>query len=107
MSAKLVRDKVQQWCGEHGVSGHWFYVKDEELIKALRKKIGEELGEYMEDHDPGELLDLFDVLLELVNLTVSPEDRAVHFHKYRQLGGFRSGLMWDPVPEEHKPYEIR
>jgi hypothetical protein len=67
MGWKIVRDGNEAWCRDHGVSGQWRPSPDP--LSALLKKLFEELGEYAEAWDPGELYDLADVLEPLLTLT--------------------------------------
>lgn len=67
MSWKIVRDKNEAWCREHGVPGQWR--RSPRPGVALLRKVFEELGEYAEQRDPAELCDLRDVILRLAALT--------------------------------------
>lgn len=105
MGSKIVRDNVADWAKEHGVSGVWRVSEDP--IKSLRKKLGEELGEYIEDWNPGELFDLRDVIAELIYLEDPLHDyRESHLRKVQRLGKFAKHIEWSPVPEEHEGKEI-
>jgi predicted house-cleaning noncanonical NTP pyrophosphatase (MazG superfamily) len=105
MGWKIVRDRVDEWSREHGVSGIWRPCKEPEA--SLRKKLFEEAGEYIENLDPGELYDLADVLDRLIRL-VDPESvyAARHGAKIRRLGLFENLIEWSPVPEEHEKREL-
>lgn len=97
MGFKMVRDGQPEFSREHGVSGTWRESPDP--IASLRKKLGEELGEYCEDHDPGELYDLLDVLDELICLSDPDGSHAMkHAAKSNAMGFFAMHVEWSPVP---------
>lgn len=80
MSYKIVRDKNEAWCREHGVPGQWR--RSPHPGVALLRKIFEELGEYAEHRDPAELHDLRDVVRRLIAL-VDPDGAAKRAHRSR------------------------
>lgn len=98
MGWKIVRDRNEEWCRAHGVSGQWRTSPDP--VAALRKKIGEEFGEYAEHWDPAELYDLLDVVRALAVLEdpAGKFDRA-HVAKVTRMGTFSRYVEWCPVPE--------
>jgi len=67
MGWKIVRDRNEEWCRAHGVSGQWRTSPDP--VSALVRKVGEEYLEYIEHFDPAELFDLRDVVQALLALT--------------------------------------
>jgi predicted house-cleaning noncanonical NTP pyrophosphatase (MazG superfamily) len=67
MGYKIVRDRNEEWCRAHGVSGQWRTSPDP--VSALVRKVGEEYLEYIEHFDPAELFDLRDVVQALLALT--------------------------------------
>jgi len=99
MSYKLVRDRNEEWCRAHGVSGQWRASPDPPA--ALRKKIFEEAGEYAEHGDPAELYDLLDVVRALIRLA-DPSGEYGHDHraKVAEMGGFARFAEWCPVPPQ-------
>lgn len=118
MGWKIVRDRNEEWCRAHGVSGQWRTSPDP--VAALRKKIFEEIGEYAEHHNPGELYDLLDVIQALIALNgrtvlrglllygvkaliaLKDPDGAFgreHAAKAAEMGGFTRYVEWCPVPE--------
>lgn len=62
MGWKMVRDRNEIWSRAHGVSGEWRTC--EEPLDSIRKKVLEEIGEWLESGDPSELYDIADVLQE-------------------------------------------
>ena len=99
MGWKLVRDYNETWSTKHGVSGTWRQADDKEAVRALARKLFEEAGEYLENRDPGELLDLKDALDELLHLVLTAEAAGAHIAKAREHGGFRDHVMWTPLPD--------
>lgn len=101
MGAKIVRDRVEVWAQENGVSGQWRPCPDP--IPALRKKLLEEIGEHIEHNDPGELYDLRDALDRLISL-VDPAGTAAAEHELKvvRLGVFDDLIEWTPVPAENE-----
>ena len=98
MGWKIVRDRNEEWCRAHGVSGQWRTSPDPQ--SALLKKILEEAGEYAQQRDPAELYDLLDVVRALIALR-DPEGFFVGWHqdKVAEMGGFTRHVEWCPVPE--------
>lgn len=104
MSWKLVRDRNEEWCRAHGVSGQWRTSPDP--AASLRRKIFEEAGEYAERCDPAELYDLLDVVQALIALEDPFSDwRHEHQTKVKEMGGFGQFAEWCPVPAgEEQPH---
>jgi predicted house-cleaning noncanonical NTP pyrophosphatase (MazG superfamily) len=97
MGWKLVRDRNEEYCRAHGVSGEWRTSPDPR--SALLKKIFEEAGEYAERRDPAELYDLIDVVRSLIRLEdPTGEVSAGHHAKVADMGGFARLIEWCPVP---------
>lgn len=97
MGWKLVRDKNEEWCRAHGVSGQWRVSPDP--AAALRRKVFEEALEYGEADDPAELYDVLDALRVLIGLK-DPDGVLARAHevKVAELGGFGGFIEWTPVP---------
>jgi predicted house-cleaning noncanonical NTP pyrophosphatase (MazG superfamily) len=99
MGFKLVRDRNEEWCRAHGVSGQWRVSPDPGA--ALRRKVFEEAGEYAEYLDSAELYDLRDVVEALIALADPDGVVALgHARKAAELGGFGEFIEWCPVPAE-------
>ena len=97
MGWKIVRDRNEEWCRAHGVSGQWRTSPDP--VAALRKKIFEEAGEYAEHRDVAELFDLRDVVDRLIALA-DPQGAVeqAHADKITDMGLFERLIEWCPVP---------
>ena len=97
MGWKLVRDKNEEWCRVHGVSGQWRV--SPHPAAALRRKVFEEALEYGESDDPAELYDVLDALRVLIGLK-DPDGVFARAHevKVAELGGFGGFIEWMPLP---------
>jgi len=107
LSWKLVRDNIKNWASTHGVSGTYRQASLEEYKQALQRKLAEELAEYYERLDAGELYDLQDVLATLIPVA-DPDKKAWQRHvaKTDRLGMFGDRIMWNPVPADYVKDEI-
>lgn len=93
---KLVRDRTPQIINSSGEPGELFYrplTPDEDRAKWLRKKLVEEVGEYLIDGGPTELRDVFIVLLELAHEHALDLDRLLELVRDDPRGLFRDGVM--------------
>jgi predicted house-cleaning noncanonical NTP pyrophosphatase (MazG superfamily) len=105
MGFKIVRDYVEGWAREHGVSGVWRPCMTP--VASLEKKLFEEAGEYTERCKPDELYDLRDVLDRLISIVdTNGQAAARHAIKVSRLGMFDRLIEWSPVPEEHQQEEM-
>ena len=95
MGTKLVRDKNEEWCRTHGVSGQWHVSPDP--AGAIRRKLFEELGEFAAAWDTGELYDLLDVIRAAIR--VAPVGTAHHPEGIRELPEFAMDLFGIVVTE--------
>lgn len=106
MGWKLVRDRNEEWCRAHGVSGQWRASPDPQ--GALTRKVFEEALEYAFEQpghrDPAELYDLLDVLRALIGLA-DPDGLYARLHtlKVTEMGGFTQFIEWCPVPAGAQP----
>lgn len=106
MGWKVVRDNDEAVCRAMGISGQWRPCTTPVL--SLTKKLCEEVGEWAESGDPGELYDLADVVNRLLRLA-DPHGEALteHAAKVARRGGFDQLLEWTPLPVESASQEIR
>jgi predicted house-cleaning noncanonical NTP pyrophosphatase (MazG superfamily) len=100
MGAKLVRDRNEATSRKLGVSGHWYVATPEEALAALRRKLAEEVFEFLENDNVAELWDVSDVVEELLRrLDPTYASLNAHTDKIAQQGHFHLGIMWNPVPQ--------
>ena len=94
MTAKLVRDRIPELFGRRVLAE----MRGEAYAAALRAKLQEEVGEYLEASDPQELADVLEVLHALFALhgLTSAELEARRAIKAAERGGFGRGLLWLP-----------
>lgn len=104
MGWKLVRDHNEKWCRANGLSGQWRTSPDP--AAALRRKIGEEYLEHIEDGDPAELYDLLDVVQAAIGLA-DPDGKfaSAHDAKIEEMGGFSQFIEWTPVPASRQDWQ--
>ena len=62
---KLIRDKIPEHITKDGKIPRIIKATEGQFAQALRDKLVEEVHEYLENNDPQELVDIFEVLLAL------------------------------------------
>ena len=89
---KLVRDRIPELFG-----GTVRPMNVQEFRSALRAKVQEEVGKYLDSGEVIELADVLEVVYALAELDgVSPgELEALRAHKAEERGGFGARLWWD------------
>lgn len=90
---KLVRDKIPEILDGRGVSYEKRIASPEEYRGELIKKLSEEVNEFTEAGDPGELADVLEVIEALRKL---PEYRGVEelrLKKLEERGGFDEKII--------------
>ena len=102
---KLVRDRIPEIIRAGGQVCETQVLDEEEYLKALDRKLFEELAEYRADGNPEELADLLEVLLAAalargVNRETLEEIRA---EKERARGGFHGRILLKSVGEGEEP----
>lgn len=96
---KLVRDKMPEIIREDGGEPEIKELSEEKKYWALRDKLIEEVDEYLDDSDPGELVDILEVvdsLREYHHLTCS-ELREMKDDKIERRGAFEEGYYLEAV----------
>lgn len=76
---KLVRDKIPEIIMAKGNSAVTRILSDEEFSESLKKKLCEEVNEYLADGTVDELADIYEVLLALV------ENTGISFESFDEL----------------------
>ena len=87
---KLVRDGIPSIIRQQGHEPRTRVLDDGEYFEALNCKLGEELEEYRENFDLGELADMVEVIHAIVKCKgMSLEEfEEIRMKKYNQRGGF-------------------
>lgn len=93
---KLVRDKVSERLIEGANGVCYAPIEDEDLIvDELKKKLAEEVGEYLVDPNVYELADIVEICGELAERELKVTWRDVQIaqaEKYVKNGGFSDGI---------------
>lgn len=92
---KLVRDKIPEIIETSGERANVRILEDGEYFRELRKKLGEEVGEYLESGDSAELADILEVVLALAGASgISSEELwQIYGKKHRERGGFEKKIF--------------
>ena len=93
---KLVRDRIPSMIAAEGRVPYVVQLKGRKLKEALREKLIEEVGEYLDSDDVEELADVAEVLKALAELhgLSSAELEALRTRKRNERGGFDEGLFY-------------
>lgn len=96
---KLVRDKIPSIIEADGKKAVWHTAEHDELTKALRDKLEEEVSEFMETPCEEEVADILEVLHGLCNhYGFSWHDVQDELEKKRaEKGGYDAGTILDSV----------
>lgn len=98
---KLVRDNMPDEVSRNGDRAAFRKLDADEYAIELRRKLGEEVMEYLENHSDVELGDVMNVVHALKNDVHNPaEVDAAANKKYDERGGFdeRRFMIWYFVP---------
>ncbi|GGR00921.1 nucleoside triphosphate pyrophosphohydrolase [Deinococcus ruber] len=92
--AKLVRDRIPELFGGRVLAE----LSGEAYAQALRAKLQEEVGEFLQSSEPEELADVLEVLHALAALQgLTPAAlEQLRATKAAARGGFGRGLWWTP-----------
>jgi len=98
---KLVRDKIPEIIKATGKSFDAHYAEKEELLPLLETKLTEEVSEYLEDKNLGELADVMEVLFSLAGALGYSEEDLINKRnsKKEERGGFEKGIILERVYE--------
>lgn len=100
---KLVRDKIPEIIIAKGDSALTRILSDEEFLGCLKRKLCEEVNEFLTDGSVEELADIYEVLLAML------EHMGVSFESFEELrnkkvlekGGFSKRIFLDSVIEQN------
>ena len=98
---KLVRDKIPEIIEKDGKTCTCSILSDEEYLKKLDEKLGEELAEYQESKSMEELADLLEVMRAVAVARGSSieEVEKIRQEKARKRGGFEKKILLEKVVE--------
>lgn len=98
---KLVRDKIPEIIKATGKSADVHYAKKEDLLSLLETKLNEEVSEYLEDKNLGELADIMEVLFGLASLLGYSEEDLINKRnaKKEERGAFEKGIVLEKIYE--------
>ena len=89
---KLVRDKIPEIIESEGHKVHVRTLSDDEFVVELRRKLMEEVREYLEEPSSHELADVFAVVCELADIHIPNDDFGllnIEIEKRKERGGFK------------------
>lgn len=98
---KLVRDKIPEIIENDGKTCTCSILSDEEYLKKLDEKLGEELAEYQESKSMEELADLLEVMRAVAAARGSSieEVEKIRQEKARKRGEFEKKILLEKVVE--------
>lgn len=98
---KLVRDKIPEIIEKDGKTCTCSVLSDEEYLKKLDEKLGEELAEYQESKSMEELADLLEVMhaVAAARGNSMEEVEKIRQEKARKRGGFEKKILLEKVIE--------
>lgn len=101
---KLVRDKIPEIIISKGDSAITQVLSDEEFSKCLRKKLCEEVNEFLSDGAVEELVDIYEVILAMLeHMGVSFDSfEKMRHNKVLEKGSFSQKIFLDTVIEKNK-----
>ena len=90
-----MRDRIPEIIRAKGGECTTRILSDEEYKNALDKKLGEELAEYLDSHNPEELADLLEVIYACAALQdLCPADlERIRADKAEKRGGFADKIL--------------
>ena len=93
---KLVRDKIPEILAREGKKFRIVaYLKGEQLLEELTKKLREEVEEFVNSKNLEELADILEVVDALSQCLGSSFEKVLELKKKKQLerGGFKDGIV--------------
>lgn len=96
---KLVRDKISEIIKADGRECDTAIVTGDEKYKLLEAKLEEEVNEFLEDKNLGELVDVMEVLFGLADSLGYSEEELLKARdkKREERGGFKEGIVLKAV----------
>jgi predicted house-cleaning noncanonical NTP pyrophosphatase (MazG superfamily) len=92
---KLIRDKIPEYLESKDIKYKIHTATEKEYSQKLREKLQEEVKEFSEDNNIGELADIVEVIHALsYEIGLSPEElEKVRLKKKYERGGFNKNLI--------------
>ena len=87
---KLVRDKIPQICQNRGQMPITRTLSEDEFVTELKKKLQEEVSEFLEHSNPAELVDILEVIYALATVHGVTKEQLedMRLQKAEARGGF-------------------
>jgi predicted house-cleaning noncanonical NTP pyrophosphatase (MazG superfamily) len=106
LSDKLVRDKIPEILREKGIKFNYATAEGKHyLTRLLKKKISEEVNEYLESGEIEELVDIVEVVYKILRYNgISVEDFEV-MRKYKNIkkGSFNDNIVLVSLEDKKEP----
>ena len=98
---KLVRDRIPEIIERDGKTCTCSILSDEDYLKMLDEKLGEELSEYQESKSMEELADLLEVMKAVALARGSSIEKVEEIRKAKaeKRGGFEKRVLLEEVQE--------
>ena len=92
---KLVRDKIPEIIEKEGRKCKYHILDDDEYVKELKKKLNEEVIEFLESDNPEELADILEVVYALgkANCCSEKEINEIRNRKATKRGAFEKKIF--------------
>jgi predicted house-cleaning noncanonical NTP pyrophosphatase (MazG superfamily) len=98
---KLIRDKIPEIIRNKNLTPVVHTANDEEYREKLECKLKEEVSEYLDNHNPEELVDVLEVIYAICSLErISIEElETIREKKREERGGFEKRIILKEVKE--------
>ena len=99
---KLVRDKIPEIITNSGRKATFRFLTKPEYMEYLEKKLDEEVAEFHDSKDIGELVDIWEILLAIASAKGTSARRLndKRLFKYLKNGGFNKRILLLDVEDE-------
>ncbi len=99
---KLVRDRIPEIIEQSGCTCRWRRLDEDEYLRCLDAKLGEELDEYLADGSLEELADLLEALYAAAQARGCSREQLeeIRQKKADERGGFLERVFLEDVGEE-------
>ena len=92
---KLVRDKIPEIIKENGDTSVTHIASEKEYEEKLKAKLREEVEEFLENENEGELIDILEVINAICEVKSIDKNQLEEKRKekYEKRGGFKSRII--------------